>query len=34
MWWAIKLCRFGVGQLDAPVDPRIRRLPVEAPLRL
>jgi WD40 repeat protein len=32
MWWAIKLCRFAPGQLDAPIDGTIRRLPVEVPL--
>jgi WD40 repeat protein len=34
MWWAIKLCRFGLGQLDAPVDKTIRRLAFEAKLLL
>jgi hypothetical protein len=32
MWWAIKLCRFSPGQLDAPIDGTIRRLPAEVPL--
>ncbi|WP_238011750.1 pentapeptide repeat-containing protein [Dactylosporangium sp. AC04546] len=32
LWWAIKLCRYSPGQLDAPVDTSIRRLPVEAPV--
>jgi WD40 repeat protein len=25
-WWAIKLCRFGPGEVDAPRDPSVRRL--------
>jgi len=29
-WWAIKLCRFGPGELD-PYVPEIRRLPDNAP---
>ncbi|MEO7194478.1 MAG: pentapeptide repeat-containing protein [Pseudonocardiaceae bacterium] len=31
LWWAIKLCRFAPGELDAHV-PAIRRLPADAPL--
>jgi WD40 repeat protein len=31
-WWAIKLCRFGPGELDAPRDPQVIRLPVSTPL--
>ncbi|MGH3933725.1 MAG: hypothetical protein ACRDS1_01865, partial [Pseudonocardiaceae bacterium] len=31
LWWAIKLCRFGPGELD-PYDPTIRRLSLDAPI--
>jgi WD40 repeat protein/3',5'-cyclic AMP phosphodiesterase CpdA len=31
LWWAMKLCRFGPGELD-PYVPEIRRLPAEAPI--
>lgn len=31
LWWAFKLCRFAPGELD-PYDPRIRRLPTDAPI--
>jgi len=33
VWWAIKLCRFGVGELDGFV-PGLRRVAAEAPLSL
>ncbi len=29
MWWTMKLCRFGPGELESYV-PEIRRLPVDA----
>lgn len=32
MWWAIKLCRYGVGQLDASVKSKVRRCTMDAPL--
>jgi hypothetical protein len=31
LWWAMKLCRFGPGELD-PHVPSIRRLPDDAPI--
>jgi hypothetical protein len=31
-WWAIKLCRFGPGELDAPRDRQVIRLPASSPL--
>jgi WD40 repeat protein len=31
LWWAIKLCRFGPGELD-PYVPEIRRMEPEAPV--
>ena len=31
LWWAIKLCRFEIGELD-PYVPELTRLPLEAPL--
>jgi WD40 repeat protein len=31
LWWAIKLCRFALGELD-PYVPEIRRLPANAPI--
>jgi len=32
-WWAVKLCRFGAGELDRPRDPQVVRVPVgRAPL--
>ena len=31
LWWAVKLCRFEVGELD-PWDPSIRRLPDNHPI--
>ena len=31
LWWAMKLCRFGPGELD-PYVPSIRRLPDDAPI--
>jgi len=33
LWWAMKLCRFGVGELDGFV-PGLRRVAAEAPLSL
>lgn len=33
LWWAIKLCRFGPGELDDYVA-GLRRLPEDAPLSL
>jgi WD40 repeat protein len=32
LWWAIKLCRFEVGELD-PYDPTIHHLPHQQPIR-
>ncbi|HEX4831219.1 MAG TPA: hypothetical protein VH478_09030 [Trebonia sp.] len=32
LWWAMKLCRFGPGELDA-YGPGIRRLPDSEPIR-
>jgi hypothetical protein len=31
LWWVMKLCRFGPGELD-PYVPSIRRLPDDAPI--
>jgi WD40 repeat protein len=31
LWWAIKLCRFAPGELDA-YDPAVRRLPAGTPI--
>jgi hypothetical protein len=31
LWWGMKLCRFGPGELD-PYVPEIRRLPADAPI--
>jgi WD40 repeat protein len=31
LWWAMKLCRFGPGELD-PYVPEITRLPADAPI--
>ena len=31
LWWVMKLCRFGPGELD-PYVPEIRRLPADAPI--
>jgi hypothetical protein len=33
LWWAMKLCRFGAGELDGFV-PGLRRVAAEAPLSL
>ena len=32
LWWAVKLCRFGPGELD-PYVPNLKRLPLDAPLQ-